>query len=292
LTSPSVTPETNNNLSEEVEDRSAWLARQLVLFCQLLFRDRKPGDYRWYKVLEESEIHITDQVPTPLDSIDQRPTLQLVTATQQNQNLALQHLVNLDWRTGRKTYMDMVSGQASFNCHSKNDDVARRLATIVYDGVIKQRQQLIRMAKLHFAGHVASIGPSSPPGALVNAGADVESTMVSVMFPFYFAMTWVTEPKLIPLGKRDAYMGGNAAESDEELENPSELRTVKIDARIWEPGVVSENRRELRHVGGAPISPPTIRGRNLAVIRQLDKTEEDLSKTSPRVGNVAVSEKE
>jgi hypothetical protein len=263
-----------------------------VLFCQLLFRDREPGDYRWFKVLEESEIQITDQVPVPLDSIDQRPTLQLVIATEQNQNLALQHLLHVDWRTGRKTYMDMISGQASFNCHAKNDDVARRLATITYDGIIEQRQQLIRMARLHFAGHVASIGPSSPPGALVNAGADVESTMVSVMFPFYITKTWATEPKLIPLGKRDAYMGGDAAQPDEELEAPAELRTVNIDARIWEPGVVSSNERELRHVGGAPISPPTLRGRNVAVIRQLDKTEEDLSKTSPRVGIKAVSEKE
>lgn len=263
-----------------------------MLFCQLLFRDKEPGYYRWNRLLEESEVHITDQVPVPLDSIDQRPTLQLVVATQQNQNLALQHLLNVDWRTGRKTYMDMISGQASFNCHAKNDDVARRLATIVNDGIVEQRQLLTRMANLHFVGHMASIGPSSPPGALVNAGADVESTMVSVMFPFYFTKTWATEPKLIPLGKRDAYMGGHAAQPDEELETPAELRTVNIDARIWEPGVVSENERELRHIGGAPITPPTIRGRNLAVIRQLDKTEEDLSKTSPRVGTVAVSEKE
>ena len=185
-TSPSLIAEiTDYRLDDRQNNPEAWFARRFVLFCQLLFRDREPGDLKWSEDVGESEIHVTDQVPFPMEKIEHRPAIQLVIASVQNQNMFLDHLVSWDWRTGERRHADMYTGQASFNCHATNDEEARRLAKYVQYAITQHRRDLIQLSMLHYVAQ-ATMGPSSSPGALIQSESTPLSTMVSVMFPFYY----------------------------------------------------------------------------------------------------------
>lgn len=274
-----------------LDNPEGWLARRFVFFLQCVFNCFPPGQYHWSPDEKETEITITDQVPIPAESIDQRTTIQLVVGGTQNQNLAMGHLLSMDWRTGRKEFVDLFTGQASFNVHARNDDPAKNVAQIVADAILQARQLLMRIARLQFIGFAVTVGPTSPPGALVNAGAEVESTMVSVMFPFYMAKHWISEPKMVPLGEADAYFRGLKPKVGTAPEDPSTVRQILVDTRLLLPGVISRDEQELSKLVRSPISPPTIHGRTLQVVRQLDQINEDLQ-PSPRVKALAVSDRE
>lgn len=272
-------------------DPEAWLARRMILFCQLVFRDRDPGDFHWSDDEDSTEILITDQVPMPMSSAEQRPIIQLVISTQQHQNLTLDHLEKYDLRTGQRTHVDLLSGQASFNIHAKFDTTARRVARYVMRDLVQQRRELTKLAQLHFVGHVVNIGPSSPPGALVQAGSDVESTMVAVMFPFFYAEKWIVTPKMIPLGQADPDAKGATRRQGVNLENPGTIKEINVSANMLKPGVVWKHEEGLRQIRSAPITPPTIQGRPVELVRRLDEIQDD-DNISPYVENNSVAEEE
>lgn len=276
---------------DRLSDPESFFARRFVKFCQLIFRNRPPGDFKWHEELEDTEIVITDQVPMPLDTIEIRPHIQLVVAGIQNQNLGLDHLRGIDLRTGQRTHLDMKSGNGSFNVHARFDSTARKLARLVADRLVYYRRDLIRMAALHKVGHIVAMGPSSPPGALVMAGSDVESTMVSVQFPFFFSEAWTATPKLIPVGKADTFSDGLGPEVNTPLAEPRAIQRVNVDARMLKAGVTWSHEEGLRQVRSAALSPPTFRGRAMVVVQRLDQIDDDKD-SSPYVKGASSAQEE
>lgn len=262
-----------------------------VLFCQLVFENGDTeGDYKWLPNLDETEIVITDSVPIPLDAVELRPHVQLVTAGYQNQNLGFDHKEDIDMRTGKRTHLDLVSGNASFNVHAKNEDVARRLARFVRQQIIRRRRDLISLAKLHQVGHVAQVGPASPPGALVSGGPTVVSTMVPVMFPFFYADRWTAEQKVHPVGEASEHSRGTAPKKRFDLVNAPAIQQINVDARMLKPGVVWNRTDGLRQIRSAPLTTSTARGRAVEVVRRLDEAAESTERDkSPHVRNKSVT---
>jgi len=290
VSSPSILAEiANYNFDDRLNDPKRWFSRRFVLFTQLLFARRQPGDLHWNTKASETEITITDQVPLNMDTLEQRPAIQLVTATIQNQNLSLDHLENIDFRTGERIHADLLSGQISFNIHAKNEDVAGSIAWWLMEQVKRERRHLMKIAVLHHVGHIVNMGPSSPPGALVNAGSTSMSVMVSVMVPFFFVERWIAKPMMIPFGTADARSNGLSRTVDTpELEDIPQAREVKIDAKLLKPGVVFNQEEGFKQFRSAPISPPTLRGRQMEVVRRLDEAKDPLTRITPYVKGEAI----
>ncbi len=290
MSSPSILAEVANyNFDDRLNDPKRWFARRFVLFSQLMFARKAPGDYHWTPKTSETEITITDQVPLSMETLEQRPAIQLVTATIQNQNLSLDHLEHIDFRTGERTHTDLLSGQMSFNVHAKNEDVAGCIAWWLMEQIKRERRHMMKIAVLHHVGHIVNMGPSSPPGALVNAGSTSESIMVSVMVPFFFAERWTAKPRMIPFGTADERSDGLSRTVDTpELEDIPKAREIKIDAKLLKPGVVFRQEEGFKQFRSAPISPPTLRGRQLEVVRRLDEASDPLTRITPYVKGEAI----
>ena len=290
MTSPSILSEiADYRFDERLEDPKRWFARRFVLFLQLMFARRQPGDFRWLEEPSETEITITDEVPLGLDTIEQKPSIQLVVSTIQNQNIGLDHLEYIDFRTGKRVHCDLLSGQASFNVHASNEDVAGALGWWLMEQIKRERRNLMRIAVLHHVGHLVSLGPSSPPGALVNAGSVSKSVMVSVMAPFYFVERWVVTPKMIPFGTADTRGGGIARTPDTpELEDLPHVREIKIDAKLLKPGVVFNREEGFRQFRSAKLNPPTLYGRQLEVGRRLDEIRDPQTLITPYTKGEAI----
>ena len=131
----------------------------------------------------------------------------------------------------------------------------------------------MRLANLHHTGTQVSVGPLSPPGALVNAGSKIASVMQPVSFPFFFSEKWTAKPMLIPLGEADVKVDGATRKQGIGLETPGAIKQIFYDARMIKPGVVWNREEGLRQLRSAPIAPATWQGRVLETIKRLDDSD-------------------
>jgi hypothetical protein len=284
VTSPSISPELFDTLEERRSDPKTWLGRRFVRFIQILFRHCPLGSYRHCDNENESEILITDQVPLFLEAQEQRPAIQMVVGSIQNLTLGLNHMESLDFKTGASTHLDLLAGQVSFNIHASNEDVADRIAYWLLVELRNLRQEAMKFVSLHDFGPKFSKGPASPPGALIQ-GSTSKSVMVSVMAPFFYADRWTKTPKMIPFGSADKSAYGRDRHPGTDLEEPHKLDQVLIDTKMLKPGQVFSLEEGLRQFKSAPISPPTLRGRQQVILKTLDEAKklESSSNTKTKV---------
>ncbi len=218
------------------EEPLFYFTRVYLLFMQGLFKQLPEGSYRWSDDDALTEIAITDQVPIPRDNIEQRPHVVTMRGPAQFANLTLDQMQSLNLRTGEKRRTDLVACTMSVNCIAKNGIEAQRIAWIVARH-LRGLKILLQRAGFHKIGDEVSIGPESPPGAMVAGDSEPDWVMVTVHSPFFFQWTDI-----------DAPLDAIALRSVE-----THMHTVLAPAS----STSTAGAQELR----ALLSPPTIRGR-------------------------------
>lgn len=168
------------------EDPLFHFTKVYVMFLQGLFKQFPSGCYRWSENPKDSEIVITDQAPIPLDHIEQRPAIVTMRGPAQFANLSLDNLVSQDSKTGQRTHADLVACTMTINCMAKFGLEAQRIAWIVMRHIRTFKRLLQRQGQMHKVGDEVSIGPESPPGAMVVPEPDSELVNVVVASPFFF----------------------------------------------------------------------------------------------------------
>lgn len=172
-------------------------ARLYALFFQGLFEQFPSGSHKWSDDDNLTEIVITDQSPIPRDRIEQRPAIITMRGQAQFASLTLDQMRSVDTRTGAKTRTDLVACTMSINCLAKMGPEAQRIAWIVMR-YLKTFRVMLQRAGFHEVGDKISIGPESPPGAIISGEGDMEAVMVTVFSPFYFQWTEKSTPLYAP----------------------------------------------------------------------------------------------
>ena len=104
-------------------------------------------------------------------------------------NIALDQLREQDGTTGEREHTDLVSSTMAINCMSKVGLEAQRIAWIVMRFLRTFKRLLQRTGGFHQVGERVTVGPETPPGALVAPEADSELVNVIVHSPFFFQWT-------------------------------------------------------------------------------------------------------
>ncbi len=180
------------------EEPLSHFARVYALFCQGLFQQRPAGDYKWSDDDHISEIFVTDQVPIPRDNIERRPAIVTMRGQAQWGNTSLDQMRTVDARTGAKERTDLVACTMTLNCIAKMGTEAQRIAWILMRHLRDFRVMLQRVGGFHQVADNISVGPESPPGAIIAGEGDIEAVMVSVYSPFYFQWTERVTPLTAP----------------------------------------------------------------------------------------------
>ncbi len=222
------------------EDPLYHATRTYLLFLQGLFKQFDSGCYRWSEDEKLSEISITDQAPIPKDWIEQRPAVVTLRGPAQFGNLSLDQMRKVDSRTGMKERTDLAACTMTLNVISKNGVEAGRIAWAIARHVRTFKVLIQRAGPFHKVGDEVSVGPESPPGALVQGEADLEMVMVTVQSPFFFQWTEQSTPL-------DAFMMRNI-----------ELHLV---AGMPHPASLTTKAAEEMRV----LNRPTIRGKPLGM---------------------------
>jgi hypothetical protein len=146
-----------------------------------------------------TEIVITDQVPIPgrdraasSHRHDERPG-----SVRQPLSIRCGRWIA---RTGMKERTDLIGCTMTLNCIAKMGPEAQRIAWIVMRHVRDFRVMLQR-AGFHQIGDNISMGPESPPGAIIAGEGDPEAVMVTVFSPFHFQWTEQVTPLYAPVAK-------------------------------------------------------------------------------------------
>ena len=194
-------------------------------------------------------------------------------------------------KTGEREHTDLVACTMSINCIAKNGIEAQRLGWTVMRHIRTFKRLLQRNGQFHRVGEQLSVGPETPPGALVSPEPDPTTVMVTVHSPFFFQWnekvtptnaqtvngisTHITANLRSPVltsraPLRNAGSVGESSESDGTLEGSTEVGTYGVSAGL----------------GCVRSKIPTIRG------RPLDGTSIPLDGSNPQpTGSVSATVK-
>lgn len=241
------------------EDPLTHFTRVYLLFLQGLFTQFPPasGCFHWSDSQDDTEIAITDQAPIPRDRIEQRPAIVTMRGPAQFANLTLDQLKTLDFKTGTREHTDLVACTMSINCISKNGIEAQRIAWIVMRHIRIFKRLLQREGGFHRIGEQVSVGPESPPGALVNPEPDPSTVMVTVHSPFFFQWNeTITPTNAQVVNEIQAHITANL---------PS-VESISSGAVRPTAGALEQHGPAIQIMGQGCVRSkvPTIRGRSLS----------------------------
>lgn len=178
------------------EGPAQWAVYLYTTFLQGLFNHSPRNQYRWEPDVRDTEITITGEAPVDLEAVQQHPHLIVQRGGYQWANLSFDKMRNTNLLTGRKTHTDLVSGNMSVHCIAGVGVEASQLAAFVQLGTTYHHSLLQRTGGFHHIGHNVSIGPETPPGALVRESSEAELVMVDVLMPWFLQWTWESRPRI------------------------------------------------------------------------------------------------
>ena len=194
--------------------------RVIIGFLQGLFKSLPAGRYTWSPDPEKTEITITDALPITQQALTLRPCIVTVRGQSAYANTTLNSLVEIDHKTGLRTFRDVISSSVTVNCISRNGVESSRLAWFVASHVKALRHVLQRSGPFVAIGQDVNVMGELPPTGLVQDSADSAAINVPLVLPFMLAHNWeVREPSFLA-GKISVNIDGDVEQSViEEVEN-------------------------------------------------------------------------
>ena len=177
------------------EGPAQWAVYLYTTFLQGLFNHAPRKQHRWEPNLKDTEIVITAEAPVDLEAVQKYPHLVVQRGGYQWSNLSFDKMRNARLLTGERVHTDLESGNLSVHCIAEVGMEASQLAAMVQLGTTYHHALLQRVGGFHHIGHNVSVGPESPPGALVRDSSEAELVMVDVLVPWFLQWTWESRPK-------------------------------------------------------------------------------------------------
>jgi len=181
--------------STPLEPISSWeenpllhLERVALGFLQQLYGAAPRGYFHWDADDQLSDLSIHKNVPIAPDVVEKRPAIAVVRSGVQWAGIGLDQFRDMRLQTGELTHTDMISGNLTFNCLSRNDNEAVQLGWLTGRHVWILRRVLLKLG-FHDIGQRINVGASSPPGAIIQGDTEAEITNVPVTVPFHFQWT-------------------------------------------------------------------------------------------------------
>lgn len=190
---PSLTPDRQDTLADNYLGH---LKDIYLLFLQQYFNQNPRGKGRFHfsaSDASESEMTITDAHVTDQKVLEHRPALVILRGPVAWGRIGLDQLMKLDFRTGRRTHTDLLSGTFTIHCISRRGLEAERLSSEV-SFAVKSLRRVLQEKGLFEAGQDVQMGAESPAGGLVQGDVDPHTISIPVYSPFHIQMTWTNEP--------------------------------------------------------------------------------------------------
>ena len=165
---------------------------------------------------EETEILITDSMPITNEALSFRPAIITMQGQASFLNTAMRSLESVNVLTGHHVHRDLVQGNVTFNCVSRNGVEASRLAWFLASQIKALRVFLQRQGPFARIGHDVIIMGEQPAGLLVSDPVDGGAFNVPVSVPFFMPYKWeVREPAFIHDSTRVELIHKNKSDNED-----------------------------------------------------------------------------
>ena len=147
-----VTQQDNARSLHDSEKRYVWahqvIKNYVLEVAQLLFYEGGPMGFVWDPVQAKSQIIIVDKYSFNLEQVGSTPTLVANRGPLAWSNTSgFRQLQELDMRTDRRTYIDLVRGGAVLSCFSRQGLEAEDLAGYMFESFRALRDVLRKIAR-------------------------------------------------------------------------------------------------------------------------------------------------
>jgi hypothetical protein len=211
-----------------------------INFVRGLFRAAPPGDYRWNKDEEQSEIIIRDENPIHVNKYGQRPCVNFTPGRIQFYSLGMDDLLSYSFRTDGKKKGVLVPGTMSINVCARSDIEAHDLAWVVAEHIWLLRDLMLREGFFEL-GRAIDVSPPGPPGTVIPTDQADGWYLSTVSVPWQFART----SKFTPLGRHIV----NSIETQLAVGDPRRVESIGWPYSIYGHPV------NVREYGPPPFAP-------------------------------------
>lgn len=184
--------------------------------CQLLFYEGNPIGYTWDPSQEHTQVTIVDKHSFNLDQVGTKPAIVANRGPiRYLKTSGFRQLQDHDWKSGKRTYTDLVRGTAILSCFSRQGLEAENIAGYIFASFQNLRDELRKigsrgiMAPNHlgfFRIETTNMGEE----ALVKSDSRIEISVVPVAIQAMVQRRWAVTPdtrKLQGLGVRTSRSG-------------------------------------------------------------------------------------
>ena len=140
--------------------------------------------------MEETKITITGAYPLKAETINQRPAIVVAHSQSQILNTSMNSFEKERFITGNTVHRDLISTNIIINCVATTGPEASSIAWFVSSNVKALRPLLQRMGPFTQIGQSVSLGPETPPGALLRDSSDTTAITVPIMLPVFIPHKW------------------------------------------------------------------------------------------------------
>ena len=167
------------------DDRLYLATRAWILFLQGLFSTRPSGQFKWHSNPTESEIIISDAMPTDTTRTNKRPMIVTMRGYAQSSGISRDGTQKRNMAGDSQVLSDTIGTVINFNCIAKEGVEAQDIAYTIFRMIPVFRASIMRLGRMHAIGNNISISTESSHNAIVPGSSFPEWRSVTVSAPFY-----------------------------------------------------------------------------------------------------------
>lgn len=167
------------------DDRLYLATRAWIMFLQGLFSTRRPGQFKWHSNPTESEIIISDALPTDTSRTNKRPMIVTMRGPAQYMGTSRDQTLKRNMAGDNITFSDNIGTVINFNCVAKEGIEAQEIAYTIFRMIPVFKPSIMRLGRMHAIGNNISISTESGHNAIVPGSSFPEWRSVTVSAPFY-----------------------------------------------------------------------------------------------------------
>lgn len=177
-----VSPESSFCLPEDrlLEANRAWL-----IWLQGLFKSRPPGYYRWHPNLTETEIVITDQNPSGIETTNKRPIIVTSRGPAGWVSSSTSQRTRLYFHKEDEVISDVFSCSLTISVIAREGLEAQNIAYTIFRMIPVFKTAIMKLGRMHAIGNNIQLTQETQQSQIVPGSSTPEWKMVQLMIPFY-----------------------------------------------------------------------------------------------------------
>ena len=185
-----MTPSAINRASPEVsfllpEDRLLEATRAWLLWLQGLFKNRPAGYHRWHPNLTETEVIITDQNPSGIETTNKRPLIVTSRGGAGWVSTSTSQRTQLFFHRKDEVISDILSCSVTISVIAREGLEAQDIAYTIFRMIPVFKASIMRLGRMHAIGNNIQLTQETQQSQIVPGSSTPEWKMVQLIIPFY-----------------------------------------------------------------------------------------------------------